>query len=205
LSKSLQQQFGPIDIYLFDHLLRGNILPGMTIFDAGCGGGRNLVYLLREGFEIFAIDRNPEAVQQTRDLAAALAPALPPSNIRLETLEALSFPDASFDVVHCNGVLHFARDEAHFNAMLQNLWRVLKPGGLFLCRLASNIGLPHQHLNGRHYLAPNGVKLYCVDEALLMHLTQHFEAELADPIKTTVVQNQRCMTTWALRKPIPTT
>ncbi len=200
---SLQQQFGPIDIYLFDHLLRGNIVRGMSFFDAGCGTGRNLIYLLREGFEIFANDHNPEAVQQTRDLAALLAPALPPTNIRVERLEALSFPDNSFDVVHCNGVLHFARDEAHFNAMLQSLWRVLKPGGLLLCRLASNIGLRHEHLNGRHYLAPNGVKLYCVDEPLLMQLTQNFKAELADPIKTTVVQDQRCMTTWALRKPTP--
>jgi tellurite methyltransferase len=200
---SLQQQFGPIDIYLFDHLLRGNIVPGMSFFDAGCGTGRNLIYLLREGFEVFANDRNPEAVQQTRDLAALLAPALPPTNIRVEPLESLSFPDNSFDVVHCNAVLHFARDEAHFNAMLQSLWRVLKPGGLLLCRLASNIGLHHEHLNGRHYLAPNGVKLYCVDEPLLMQLTQNFKAELADPIKTTVVQNQRCMTTWALSKPTP--
>jgi SAM-dependent methyltransferase len=197
---SLQQQFGPIDIYLFDHLLRGNILPGMTIFDAGCGTGRNLIYLLREGFEIFANDHNPEAIQQTRDLAALLAPALPPTNFRIEPLDSLTFPDNSFDVVHCNGVLHFARDEAHFNAMLQNLWRVLKPGGLLLCRLASTIGMPHHHLAGRHYLAPNGVKLYCVDESLLMHLTAAFHAELIDPIKTTVVQDQRCMTTWALRK-----
>ena len=100
-------------------------------------------------------------------------PRYHPTNIRVEPLESLSFPDNAFDVVHCNAVLHFARDEAHFNAMLQSLWRILKPGGLLLCRLASNIGLHHEHLNGRHYLAPDGVKLYCVDEALLMQLTQN--------------------------------
>ena len=44
----LQEQFGNIDIYLFDQLLRGRIGPGMRVLDAGCGGGRNLVYLLRE-------------------------------------------------------------------------------------------------------------------------------------------------------------
>jgi tellurite methyltransferase len=198
---TLQQQFGLIDIYLFDQLLRGNITPGMRILDAGCGSGRNLVYLLREGYEIFAVDQNPAAVEQTRALAASLGAALPADNIRLELLESMSFPDAFFDLVHCSAVLHFSRNDAHFNAILQNLWRVLKPGGLLFCRLASTIGMPHQHVEGRRYLAPNGVELYCVDEAFLMHLTAKFNAQLVDPIKTTVVQNQRCMTTWVIRKP----
>jgi tellurite methyltransferase len=197
---TLQQQFGLIDIYLFDHLLRGNIVPGMRILDAGCGSGRNLIYLLRDGYEIFAVDQNSAAVEQTRALAAALAPHLPPGNIRLEPLESISFPDAFFDVVHCSAVLHFSRDDTHFNAMLNNLWRVLKPGGILFCRLASTIGMPHQHIEGRRYLAPSGVELYCVDEALLMHLTTRLNADLVDPIKTTVVQNQRCMTTWVIRK-----
>jgi tellurite methyltransferase len=197
---NLQQQFGLIDIYLFDQLLRGNIVPGMRILDAGCGSGRNLIYLLREGYEIFAIDHNPGAVEQTRALAATLAPALPPNNISIELLETASFPDAFFDVVLCNAVLHFSRDDAHFDAILQNLWRILKPGGLLFCRLASTIGMPHQHIEGRRYLAPDGVERYCVDEALLLHLTAKLNADLVDPIKTTVVQNQRCMTTWIVRK-----
>ena len=49
LRMTLQDQFGNIDIYVFDQLLRGRIAPGMRVFDAGCGGGRNLVYLLRNG------------------------------------------------------------------------------------------------------------------------------------------------------------
>jgi SAM-dependent methyltransferase len=197
---NLQEQFGLIDIYLFDHLLRGNIIPGMRILDAGCGSGRNLVYLLREGYDIFAVDQNPAAIEQTRALAATLAPALPTNNFRVEPLEAISFPDAFFDLVHCSAVLHFSRNDAQFNAILESLWRVLKPGGLLLCRLASTIGMPHQHLEGRRYLTPGGAELYCVDEALLMHLTATLNAELVDPIKTTVVQNQRCMTTWIIRK-----
>ena len=197
---TLQEQFGLIDIYLFDHLLRGNIVPGMRVLDAGCGSGRNLIYLLREGYDIFAVDQNPAAVAQTRALAAALAPALPAKNFRVEPLEDLSFPDAFFDLVHCNGVLHFSRSDVQFDAILQNLWRVVKPGGILICRLASTIGMPHQHLEGRRYLTPGGVELYCVDDQFLMHLTSTLNAELVDPIKTTVVQNQRCMTTWIIRK-----
>ncbi len=194
---TLQEQFGQIDIYLFDQLLRGNITPGMRLLDAGCGSGRNLVYLLREGYDVFASDQNPAAIELTR----AIAPQLPASHLRVESIEAISYPDASFDVILCSAVLHFSRDDAHFTAMLENLWRMLKPGGLFFSRLASTIGLPHRHIEGRRYLAPNGVELYCVDEALLLDLTAKFKAQLVDPIKTTVVQNQRCMTTWVLRKP----
>ena len=49
MTLSIQEQFGHIDIYVFDQILRGNIAPGMRVLDAGCGYGRNLVYLLREG------------------------------------------------------------------------------------------------------------------------------------------------------------
>jgi tellurite methyltransferase len=198
---SLQEQFGPIDIYVFDQLLRGNIAPGMRILDAGCGSGRNIVYLLQEGYDVSAIDENPAAVEQTRALAASLSSTLPAENFRVEPIQSTSFPDASFDVVLCNAVLHFARDDAHFHAMLQSLWRVLKPGGLLFCRLASTIGMPHQHITGHRYLAPDGTERFCVDEALLMQLTKQLDGQLVDPIKTTVVQNQRCMTTWVIRKP----
>jgi ubiquinone/menaquinone biosynthesis C-methylase UbiE len=196
----LQDQFGPIDIYLFDQLLRGNIVPGMRVIDAGCGSGRNLVYLLRNGFEIFGVDQNSEAIAQTRFLASTLVPNFPIENLRHEPIESLSFPDAYFDAVLCNAVLHFSRDDAHFTAMLHSLWRVLKPGGLLFCRLASTIGMPHHHIEGRRFLAPDGTERYCVDEALLMTLTTKLGGQLVDPIKTTVVQNQRCMTTWVVRK-----
>jgi tellurite methyltransferase len=197
---SLQEQLGHIDIYLLDQLLRGNITPGMRILDAGCGGGRNLIYLLREGYEIFAADANPSAVEQVHALAAALAPNLPAENFRVEPVEAMSFPNAFADVVLLSAVLHFARDDAHFTAMLHGAWRALKPGGLFFCRLASTIGMQHQRLLGRRFLSPDGVERYLVDEPLLLQLTDDLGAHLVDPIKTTVVQNQRCMTTWVLRK-----
>jgi tellurite methyltransferase len=204
---SLQQQFGHIDIYLFDQLLRGNIAPGMRILDAGCGGGRNLIYLLREGYEVFAADANPSAIQQIRALAADLvpdlAPTLPAENFRVEPIEAMSFPSAFADVVLLNAVLHFARDDAHFEAMLHGAWRALKPGGLFFCRLASTIGMQHQRLSGRRFLSPDGEERYLVDESLLLELTAELGAHLIDPIKTTVVQNQRCMTTWVLQKRHP--
>jgi tellurite methyltransferase len=198
---TLQQRFGQIDIYLFDQLLKGRIQPGMRVLDAGCGSGRNLVYLLREGYEVCAADADAAEVEKVRALAREFAPSLPASNFRVEPVERMSFPDACADVVICNTVLHFARDDAHFDAMLREIFRVLKPGGLFFSRLGSTIGMEGQlqPLGGRRYKSPDGSERYLVDEALLAAHTQHL-GELADPLKTTLVHNLRAMTTWVVRK-----
>jgi len=194
----LQAEFGQIDIYLFDQILRGRILPGMTILDAGCGFGRNLVYFLNEGYNVLGADADPGAIAAVRHLAHSL----PAANFRVEAIERMSFPDACADVVLSSAVLHFARDDAHFHAMLQGSWRTLRPGGLFFSRLASSIGIEHQIqlIEGRRHLLPDGSVRYLVDEPLLLDLTARLGATLLDPLKTTVVQNQRSMTTWVLRK-----
>jgi tellurite methyltransferase len=202
MSDDLQKQFGQIDIYLFDQLLRGRIAPGIRIFDAGCGFGRNLVYLLREGYEVFGVDADPRAIEAVRRLAASLAPTLAASNFRVEAIEDTSFGEAFADLVISSAFLHFARDDAHFDAMLRGTWRALRPGGLFFCRLASSIGIEQQikRIAGRRYLLPDGSERYLVDEALLVMLTKQLGGHLEDPLKTTVVQNQRSMTTWVVRK-----
>lgn len=199
---SLSPQFGQIDIYLFDQLLRGRIAPGMRVLDAGCGGGRNLVYLLGQGYDVAATDEDPGAVEAVRALAARLAPHLPGGNFRVEPVEAMSFPESCADVVISSAVLHFARDEAHFDAMMHSMWRVLAPRGLFFCRLASTIGIADrvEHLGGRRFRLPDGSNRHLVDEAILMEWTRRLGGDLIDPIKTTIVQDQRAMTTWVIRK-----
>jgi SAM-dependent methyltransferase len=197
---NLAAQFGNIDIYLFDQLLRGNIAPGMRVIDAGCGGGRNLIYLLREGYGVFGVDTSAEAIGYVQSMAAVLAPGLPAINFCVEPIESMTFSDSFADAVICNSVLHFAKDDAHFDAMLTQLWRVLRPGGIFFCRLASTIGSAFLQVEGRRFLLPGGVEWYLVDEAMLMEITAALGGELLDPLKTTVVQGSRCMTTWVVRK-----
>ena len=140
----LREQFGDIDIYLFDQLLRGRIRHGMRIIDAGCGAGRNLVYLLREGHDVFGADEDAGAIDRVSRLAQELAPQLPPGRFLDQPIEAMTFPDAFADVVISSAVLHFARDDAHFDGMVRGTWRVLKPGGMLFCRLASSIGIEHR-------------------------------------------------------------
>jgi SAM-dependent methyltransferase len=201
-SADLRAKFGEVDIYLFDQLLRGRFDRRARVLDAGCGSGRNLTYLLRRGFTCFGIDRDPSAVDDMRALAAQVAPALPPGNFQAGELDRLPWPDASMDVVVCSAVLHFASDEAHFDRMVQEMWRVLAPDGMLFARLASNIGLEDRvGAAGRRVRLPDGSDRFVVDERMLMAWTARAGGQLLDPIKTTIVQGQRCMTTWCVRKP----
>jgi SAM-dependent methyltransferase len=197
---SVQEQFGQIDIYVFDQILRGNIAHGMRVLDAGCGYGRNLVYLLREGCEIFALDADPDGVEHVRQLSASLNTGLPAENFQVGSIERMQFANGFADVVICNSVLHFARDERHFRAMLADLWRVLRPGGMLFCRLGSRIGMDFQRVRDHIFLVGDGSQWFLVDEEMLLSLTEQMNAVLVDPLKTTIVQNYRCMTTWVLRK-----
>ena len=200
MAMNLQEQFGQIDIYVFDQILRGNIAPGMRVLDAGCGYGRNLVHLLREGCEVFALDVDPDAVHHVRQLSRALETGLPAENFQVGPIEEMRFPDQFADVVVCNSVLHFARDDKHFRAMLAELWRVLRPGGMLFCRLGSRIGMDFERLRGNIFKIPDGSEWFLVDEQMLLDLTKGMDAILMDPLKTTIVQDYRCMTTWVLRK-----
>ena len=200
MALSVQDQFGQIDMYVFDQVLRGNIAPGMRVLDAGCGYGRNLVHLLREGCEVFALDQDADGVDHVRKLSASLQTGLPAENFQVGSIEQMPFPDDFADVVLSNSVLHFARDDRHFRAMLTELWRVVRPGGMLFCRLGSRIGMDFERIRGNVFRIRDGSKWFLVDEHMLLSLTEEMNAVLVDPLKTTIVQDYRCMTTWVLRK-----
>ena len=134
-------EFGNIDIYVFDQLLRGRIAPGHA---------RVRRRLRRRPQPRLPAARRLRRVRQRRrserDRAGPrrwprrCAPAAD-VDFRVEPIEHTSFPDDHADVVMASAVLHFARDDAHFEAMLRQMWRVLKPGGVFFARLASTIGI----------------------------------------------------------------
>jgi SAM-dependent methyltransferase len=201
-SAELHDAFGDIDIYLFDQLARGRFDQRLRILDAGCGDGRNLVYLLRHGCSCFGIDRDASAIDALRRRAAALNPELPAGHFQTGEIDQLPWDAGSMDAVICSAVLHFAVDEAHWTRMVEELWRVIAPGGLLFARLASNIGLEAEiGAAGRRVRLPDGSDRFVVDEAMLLEWTRRLGGRLLDPIKTTNVQGQRCMTTWCVLKP----
>ncbi|GAA3970693.1 class I SAM-dependent methyltransferase [Mucilaginibacter dorajii] len=202
MQNNLQQAFGNIDIYLFDQLLKGRYNQCKTVLDGGCGGGRNLVYFLQNGFEVYGVDQSPAAVDAVKQLSAMLSPANPLSNFAVSGVEDLSYSDNLFDLVICSAVLHFAANEQHFDSMVRSLWRVLKSGGYFFARLASDIGIEDlvQPSGSSRYLLPDGSERFLVNEQTLLRYGYELKGILYEPIKTTNVQNLRCMTTWCLQK-----
>lgn len=201
-SEIVRDSFGDIDIYLFDQLARGRFDRRRRVLDAGCGGGRNLLFFLMNGFDVWAVDRDPHAVSEVQHLAEMLNPDLPSNRIQCAPLDALPLADESVDAVICSAVLHFARDMSDFTAMLREMWRTLAPGGLFFARLATSIGIETLVTAPVGVVRlPDGSDRFIVDEPTLLHLTATLGGVLLDPLKTTNVQNQRCMTTWVLEKP----
>jgi tellurite methyltransferase len=202
MQPTLQQLYGNIDIYLFDQLLKDTYNDCKKVLDAGCGGGRNLVYFLQNGFDVYGIDPNAEAVAAVKQLAQTLAPHTPQNHFTVAAAEDMPFGDAEFDLVICSAVLHFAQSKSHFEAMLNEMWRVLKPGGYFFARLASDIGIETlvQPLGNGRYLLPDGSQRFLVNQQMLLQYTAALNANLHEPVKTTNVQNLRCMTTWCLQK-----
>ena len=122
-------------------------------------------------------------------------------NFRVEAVEEMSFRDSTFDVVVSSAVLHFARDESHWRDMVREMWRVLRPGGIFFARLASSIGIDEiQLIEGRRYHLPDGSERFLVDEEMLVRETDAIGGHWLEPFKTVVVQHQRAMSNWILRK-----
>lgn len=199
---SLRAQFGDIDIYLFDQLLKGRIRKGMQVLDAGCGAGRNIAYLMQAGVQVYGVDLSAEAIEKVRQLAGELSPTLPARNFAVSDLEALPFDNEKFDVVLCSAVLHFARSEGHFKKMVQELWRVTQPGGMLFCRFSTTIGLEGklEQLEGRFYRMPHGPVWFLADEGLLSDLEKQLGAQRLEPLKTVLVEQERAMSTWVLRK-----
>jgi tellurite methyltransferase len=121
---NVRELFGDIDIYLFDQIQKNRFAPNSRILDAGCGGGRNLVYFLRMGYEVFGIDQSELAIEDVSNLATMIVADFPTDNFQVSTIEKTPFASGAFDVVISSAVLHFAKDETHFNQMFAEMWRV---------------------------------------------------------------------------------
>lgn len=200
---SLRIILGQTDVYLLDQIMKGRLATNARVLDAGCGGGRNMELLVRCGVEVYGIDQAEDAVQSARRAARLIDPGIPEDRFRVAPVNQMPFSDQAFDFVIANAVLHFARDRAHWEGMVHELWRVLRPGGTLFTRLMSTDGIEErvQEIGDGVYRLPAGPEVFLVNMSLLEEWTARLGGTLADPIKTVNVHNQRCMTTWVLTKP----
>lgn len=103
-----------------------------SILEAGCGDGRNVVYLLREGFRVIGVDLSPIALANALDLAdhqgkndACFV------NADLESLPH-PFPEHSFDALTCLDVFGQVLE---VEQTVSGFQRVVRPNGLLLLNL----------------------------------------------------------------------
>ena len=105
----------------------GRLAPGERVLDLGCGAGTDsLVAAQMVGAKgrVTGIDMTPEMLAKARSAAALLGSG----NVDFVEgeIEALPFPDESFDVVISNGVVDLVPDK---DAVFAEIFRVLRPGG----------------------------------------------------------------------------
>ncbi|MGV8946059.1 MAG: class I SAM-dependent methyltransferase [Lutibacter sp.] len=195
--KSLEENIKGIDIYILDQILKDRYQPGSKILDAGCGNGRNLKWFYRAGFKIYGIDPDMERVKQCKELYQ-----LQQENFIRATIEEMPYESNSFDHVICNAVLHFAEDLSHFYKMLEELLRILKPQGTLFIRVASNFGIENQVklIGDGIYMLPDGSALFLLTQKILEKIQVKYSISLLENVKTTIVHNQRCMTTLVIQK-----
>ena len=133
--EELNTELGNIDLFILDQILKGTVGRDMKILDAGCGEGRNLIYFLKNNYKIFALDKNPSAIQMVRMHARTMKSENSPDNFIEADLKSIPFPDNFFDCVICASVLHFAKGRGSFQSMIRELLRVLSNGGLLFIKM----------------------------------------------------------------------
>lgn len=200
--QELNQELGQIDIYLLDALLKGRFSPGMRILDAGCGEGRNLQWFIRNNYDAWACDKNPGAIRMLQYVTRSLNKQFDKNRFITVPLEELPYPDAMFDAVICNAVLHFAENKSNFTSMWAQLYRVLKPGGTLFVRMTSSLGLENRVKESSEgkYSLPDGSLRFLLTPTLLEELLQNYPAHLLEPVKSVLVKDARSMATLVLQK-----
>jgi ubiquinone/menaquinone biosynthesis C-methylase UbiE len=189
---------GRTDIYLADQIMKDRYKSGDVLLDAGCGSGRNLHWFLRNDFVIYAIDADAAAIQELRQTYSML----PSERFRVNGVEQTSFGTNFFDGIISSAVLHFARNTAHFFAMLDEMYRVLKPGGHLFIRMASDIGIEDrvQLVEDGVYFLPDGSTRFLLTRRLLAQLISRYSFSFLEDFKTVNVNDLRCMSTLVLHK-----
>lgn len=201
--QNLNKLLGNIDIYLLDQILKGRFTKDMKILDAGCGEGRNTIYFLHEGYQIFGVDYNPIAIQMARIYAQTIQKDYDIYRFQTSMVDNMPFYKGAFDAIISSAVLHFAQDTVHFYKMMDEMIKVLKPGGVFFLRMCTGFGGILESgkplANGQWSLPDGSTRFILTEELLEEIMAKHSLVHLEDP-KTVLVHGKRTMGTFVFKK-----
>ena len=168
-----------------------------TVLDVACGPGVVTAALAGKAQAVTAFDATPAMLEKARKRCAEAG--LQNVQFKQGNAESLPFDSGAFDGFVTRVAIHHFPDPKR---VLKEIFRVLRPGGVLFARTASSIGIEAQLVSTgpRRWRSPDGVERFLVDEPMLTAWAGHQGGELLDPLKTTIVHDQRSMTTWVLRK-----
>ncbi len=198
----LNRLLGNIDLYLLEQILKGRFTKEMKILDAGCGEGRNAVYFINSGHQVYGIDEQELAIQYLRFMSKSLDSNYDSHRFQVGKLEDIPFHSGAFDAVLCSAVLHFAVDKSNFWEMMHELLRVLKPGGILWFRMTTGFGgilEASQNLGDGRFLLPDGSERFLIDQEAIDQLLEKGLRFLETP-KSVLVHGQRAMGVFVLEK-----
>jgi ubiquinone/menaquinone biosynthesis C-methylase UbiE len=195
---SIQEFLGQTDIYLVDQIMKGRYVPSDKILEAGCGGGRNMDWFVKNNFQVYGIDQSEAAILNLR----SKYPDLEEEKLKVGMIEKIPFEDNYFDHIISSAVLHFAKSETHFKDMMGEMLRVLKPEGSLFIRMTSDIGIEEKVvlLENGNYQIPDGSMRFLLTRNVLKDLMKTFPISFLEPLKTVNVDDMRCMSTLIFRK-----
>jgi SAM-dependent methyltransferase len=126
------------------HKLDAEIPFDADVIDVGCGTGQLACLLGLKGRRVVGVDYS----QHSLDLAQTLRDKFRLENVRFqrENILELSLPDASFDYVFCNGVLHHTSDPY---GGFRHLVRIARPGAYIVVGLYNTYGRLMLHVRRR--------------------------------------------------------
>lgn len=103
------------------------------VLDLGCGPGRHVAYLAREGFDTYGVDYSAVAVDMARTLCEREGLD---ATVKRESIFELPFDDGTFDcVIDCATIQH--NRVGDIETAIAEVSRVLEPDGLFFWKTRS--------------------------------------------------------------------
>ena len=195
---SIKDTIGDTDIYIIDQILKDRYKLSDTILDAGCGSGRNMYWFLKNNINIYGIDSNEEVIRVLKNTY----PLLQAERLQISLIEKMPFENDYFDHILSSAVLHFATTTMHFQNMITEMVRVLKPRGTLFIRMTSDIGIEDkvQLKSDGVYAIPDGSTRFLLTRRLLTSLLKKQQLLFIEPFKTVNVDDVRCMSTLVLQK-----
>lgn len=200
--KELNHLLGNIDIYLLDQILKARFEKHFKILDAGCGEGRNLIYFIRNDYQVYGIDKDEDSIQMLKHLIKSINKEYPLDRFVAGKVEEMPYEQHEFDAMISSAVLHFAENQEHFINMFTEMDRVLKPKGILFARMATDIGMKDKIKsmgNGKFFL-PDGSVRFLLTKKTLGEIMDQFGFDFIEPFKSVIVDEKRSMSTIVLRK-----